>query len=45
MRRRVIAAIKSEELVKDKIIAALEYEIKHGDMERMAAIRRSKQTL
>ena len=30
---------------KDRIIAALEYEIKHGDMERMAAIRRSKQTL
>ena len=30
---------------KDKIIAALEHEIRHGDMDRMAAIRRSKITL
>jgi len=30
---------------KEKIIAALDHEIQHGDMERLAAIRRSKQTL
>lgn len=30
---------------KDKIIAALDHEIKHGDMDRMAAIRRNKRTL
>ena len=30
---------------KDKIIAALDHEIRHGDMDRMAAIRRSKRTL
>ena len=30
---------------KDKIIAALDHEIKHGDMDRMAAIRRNKITL
>ena len=30
---------------KDKIIAALDHEIKHGDMDRMAAIRRNKSTL
>ncbi len=30
---------------KDKIVAALEDEIKHGDMDRMAAIRRNKRTL
>ena len=30
---------------KDKIIAALDHEIRHGDMDRMAAIRRSKITL
>ena len=30
---------------KDKIIAALDDEIRHGDMEKMAAVRRSKTTL
>ena len=30
---------------KDKIIAALDREIRHGDMERMAAYRRNKRTL
>ena len=30
---------------KDKIVAALAQEIEHGDMDRMAAIRRSKRTL
>ncbi len=30
---------------KDRIIAALDHEIKHGDMDAMAAIRRNKQTL
>lgn len=30
---------------KDRIIAALEYEIKHGDLETMAAIRRNKRSL
>ena len=30
---------------KDKIIAALDHEIRHGDMDRMAAIRRNKRTL
>lgn len=30
---------------KDKIVEALTYEIEHGDMETMAAIRRSKRTL
>ena len=30
---------------KDQIIAALDHEIRHGDMDRMAAIRRSKITL
>lgn len=30
---------------KDRIIAALEHEIKHGNMDAMAAIRRNKQTL
>lgn len=30
---------------KDKIVAALDSEIKHGDMDRMAAYRRSKRTL
>ena len=30
---------------KDKIIAALDHEITHGDMDRMAAIRRNKRTL
>ena len=30
---------------KDRIIAALEHEIRHGDMERMAAVRNSKKTL
>lgn len=30
---------------KEKIIAALDHEIKHGNLDRMAAIRRNKQTL
>ncbi len=30
---------------KDKIIAALDRAIRHGDMERMAAYRRNKRTL
>ena len=30
---------------KDKIIAALDCAIRHGDMERMAAYRRNKRTL
>lgn len=30
---------------KDKIIAALDHEINHGDLDMMAAIRKSKQTL
>ena len=30
---------------KEKIIAALDHEIKHGDLDRMAAIRRSKRSL
>ena len=30
---------------KDKIIAALDLTIRHGDMERMAAYRRNKRTL
>lgn len=30
---------------KEKIVEALTYEIEHGDMDRMAAIRRSKRTL
>ena len=30
---------------KDKIIAALDHEIRHGDMDRMAAMRKSKRTL
>lgn len=30
---------------KEKIVAALEREIRHGDLDRMAAIRRSKRTL
>ncbi|MDO5296980.1 MAG: radical SAM protein [bacterium] len=30
---------------KDKITAALDYAIQHGDMDRMAALRRNKQTL
>lgn len=30
---------------KDKIVAALEHEIEHGDMDRMAAIRANKRTL
>ena len=30
---------------KDKIIAALDREIKHGNLDMMAAIRRGKQTL
>ena len=30
---------------KDKIIAALDYAIQHGDMDRMAALRRNKRTL
>ena len=30
---------------KDSIIAALEHEIEHGDMDAMAAIRRSKRSL
>ena len=30
---------------KDRIIAALDREIKHGDLDRMAAIRRNKRTL
>lgn len=30
---------------KEKILAALDHEIRHGDMERLAAIRRNKRTL
>ena len=30
---------------KDKIIAALDHAIRHGDMDRMAAYRRNKRTL
>lgn len=30
---------------KDKIIEALEHEIQHGDMDRLAAIRKNKRTL
>lgn len=30
---------------KERIVAALEHEIEHGDMDRMAAIRRNKRTL
>lgn len=30
---------------KEKIVAALDHEIKHGNLDRMAAIRRNKQTL
>ena len=30
---------------KDKIVAALDHEIRHGDMDRMAAVRRGKRTL
>ena len=30
---------------KDSIISALEHEIEHGDLDRMAAIRRSKKSL
>jgi len=30
---------------KDKIVSALSYEIEHGDMDKMAAIRRNKRTL
>ena len=30
---------------KEKIVAALDHEIRHGDLDRMAAIRRSKQSL
>ena len=30
---------------KDAIIAALDYEIRHGNMDALAAIRRSKRTL
>ncbi len=30
---------------KDQILASLEHEIQHGDLDRMAAIRRNKQTL
>jgi hypothetical protein len=31
--------------LKDKTVAALENSIRHGDMDRMAAIRRNKRTL
>ena len=30
---------------KDKIVAALENQISHGDLDRMAAFRRNKRTL
>ena len=30
---------------KDKIVAALEHQISHGDLDRMAAFRRNKRTL
>ena len=30
---------------KEKIIAALDHEIRHGDLDRMAAFRRNKRTL
>ena len=30
---------------KDQIVAALDHEIKHGDLNRMAAIRHNKRTL
>ena len=30
---------------KDKIIKALEYEIEHGDMDALAALRKNKRTL
>ena len=30
---------------KEKIVAALDREIRHGDMDRMAAIRANKRTL
>lgn len=30
---------------KDSVIAALDHEIRHGDLDRMAAIRQSKRTL
>lgn len=30
---------------KEKILAALDHEIRHGDLDRMAAIRRSKRSL
>ena len=45
MRRRVIAAIKGEELVKDQLVATLDHEIRHGDMERLTVMRNNKRTL
>ena len=30
---------------KEKVLAALDHEIRHGDLDRMAAIRRTKRTL
>ena len=32
-------------MYKDKIIEALDHEIRYGDMDRLAAIRRNKRTL